>query len=107
MLLDRLVCTAGSTHSKRASTPAACRRRTEGALHALCHHGVCPRHPPLCSAPGGHDCQTASQSMSGAATEDFDTAIPSPLPLAILFQCRSYSVLSEHRRVHLLRTQPA
>jgi hypothetical protein len=39
--------------------------------------------------------------------EGFDTVVPSSLLPAILFQGRTHSVLSEHRRVHLLRMQPA
>jgi hypothetical protein len=32
----------------------------------------------------------------GWCTEGFDTAVPSPLPLAILFQGCAYRVLGEH-----------
>ena len=45
--------------------------------------------------------------MNRQCTEGFATPYAPPLPLAILFQRRAHRVLSEHRRVYLLRTQPA
>lgn len=38
----------------------------------------------------------SSLRLCRQCTEGFDTPVPSPLPLAILFQRRAYRVLGEH-----------